>query len=365
MKPILLLLMIGTFSCHAVLYDRFEIQNELNRAELHQLSAQYLNKYFTASKPAAVIEQINSADFTPLQREYIFYNLLDEIAHQPKQAFHQQFVNQMKVYASQAATTADEGPIPIAVFNLNSKAYGIENIWTAHATTNLLNRLFNQDVRQAVAQIKTMIATDSRPTWLGVKNSVATLTLQQQHELSEYLLSHTKVNDGLDLLISHVGLNFTDHALLHKALQSNQQYIRELTLRSISQKLSATEVINYLLTAASSGADVQFATSLLGPYSHQEEVKTFLFKQLNNQKNAAKAAFALSQSTDSSMAQQIKNQYLKSTNDTTRNHLLLALKLNDSPNARMVIDELLQYEYTPKAQKWLKSFSETTLGDDS
>ena len=90
------------FISHAVLYDEYEINFELNQPELAQLSQQFTQNYFTSSTAKTVIDDILKADISPLQREYIFFNLLSEISQHPPQAFHQYFVDLMKRHPIQA-----------------------------------------------------------------------------------------------------------------------------------------------------------------------------------------------------------------------------------------------------------------------
>ena len=341
-------------------YNDFDINQQLNQTELDQLSTQYLRGYFSNSQPDTVIDDLLKADITPLQKEYILFNLLTEISQQPPQAFHQKFVDRMKTYQAQASRTAEEGHIPIAVFNLNSKAHGIENIWTAYRSEQRFHQLFNDDIQQAISNIQLILAQEStqrRPQWLGVKNSIQALSNDALNKLSNHLLNAVKANTGIDALISHVGLLTGHFELIQKALSSNQPQVRELTLRHLLSDLPKSQAQALLLQNAQSGPDRKFSTSLLSQFSNESEVETFLINQLTDKTTAANAAFALSQSDSLTLPVILKNKYLISNNKTEKNHILLTLKLNKSSPAQLALEDLKALiEKGSSSAKWIKSF---------
>ena len=180
---------------NTVHYDGFEINQQLNRTQLKQLSTDYIHSYFSSKQPKAVIDRILKTNITPLEREYILFNLLTEISQQPPQAFHQSFVDQMKTYPIKATRDADEGQLPVAIFNLNSKAHGIENIWTAYRTEQRFHHLFKTNTSLAVSEIKMILIQDTaqrRPQWLGVKNSIAVLSEKSLNQLASIYLTRSR-----------------------------------------------------------------------------------------------------------------------------------------------------------------------------
>jgi hypothetical protein len=350
-----------------VLYDGYEINQQLNQTQLKQLSTDYIQNYFSSKQPNTVIDRLIKSNLTPIEREYVLYNLLTEISQQPPQDFFQNFVDRMKTYAIQATKAADEGHLPNAIFNLNSKAYGIENIWTAYRSEQHFNLLFVKDMQQALAEIQYILTQDSaqrRPQWLGIKNSIAAIQLETLNHLSAQLSVNTKVNSGLDALISHVGLMTGQVNLIEKALSSNQVEVRELTLRHLSTHFPAQQAKTLLLTKAQSGADRKFSTSLLSQYINDHEVEAFLSSQLGDKQVAANAAFALSQSDSLSLPTLLKKRYLLSTDADEKNHLILTLKLNQSSAAKLALDDVLTHiEKDSKASQWLKSFEQKSAGE--
>ncbi|MCB1583679.1 MAG: hypothetical protein KDI92_11485 [Xanthomonadales bacterium] len=352
-----LFLYLGLFSAEAVVYDETEIHRELNQTELHQSSQVYLTRYFTAKKPEQVVDELLLANLLPIQKEYILHQLLIAISQQPPQAFHQYVIDLMKTYKPVANRMADEAHTPVAIFNLRSKAHGIENIWLAYRTEQRFSQLFNKSTSEAVLAIKAVITAQSRPQWLGVKNSIAALTQSQLVELNQYLLSQVKANDGLDQLISHVGLISANEALISKALRSEQTTIREYTLRKLPQSLTQESAKNFLMQAVTKGQDSKFSVSMLHQFSDDEAVKALLINQLSNKAMADSAAFSLSQSSDVTLPERLKRRYLQSDNAIEQNHILLALKLNKSDAAKLAITDIqAQIQKNPKQNQWLKSF---------
>ncbi len=358
MKQVLcLMLLCSHFIAQAVVYDRSEISRELSSSELQQISQSYLTQYFTHKNPDQVIDKLLQADLIPLQKEYILHQLLTEIAQQPPQDFFQKFVNLMKSYQVQATQAAHEGPLPVPIFNITSKAYGIENIWTAYRTEQRFNQLFNKDIAQTVSAIGDVIAENSRPKWLGVKNSIAALNSAKFESLQIHLLTSIMVNSGYDKLISHVGLTSRNEALINKALKSNQTAVREYTLRKLPQSLPQEVAKDILIASFDTGLDKKFCLSLLHLFSDDEAVKTLLINQLNNKALADSAAFALSQSSDLNLPELLKRQYLKTNNQVEQNHILLALKLNKTDAAKLAIEDLKSnIEMKQEQTQWLKSF---------
>ncbi len=351
----------------AVHYSDFEINKQLNQVELEQLSTTYLRNYFSTDQPDAVIDQLLEADLTPLELEYILFQLLTEVSQQPPQDFHQNLINRMKTYPIQATRDADEGHLPVAIFNLNSKAYGLENIRTAYRTEQHFNQLLIRDIPEALTQIQEIFSLEStlrRPRWLGVKNSLASLSEKSLLKLSHYLIKQINSNSGLDELISHVGLQTGRIDLIEKALLSNQTRIREFTLRQLPQYLTTEAAQTQLLRHAQAGLDRKFSVSLLNQFKQDAHVEKFLIGQLNDKITAANAAFALSQSDSASLPLSLKNNYLKSNNPIEQKHILFALKLNQSDGAKMALNDLLPLldHGSPEAQ-WINSFNSSSIGD--
>ncbi|TDR22527.1 hypothetical protein [Marinicella litoralis] len=356
-KTCLLLAIMFSHTCLAVIYDDYEINRELNKAELQQTTQQFLTEYFTAKNPQQTIEQLIQADMSPIEREYMLYSLLTAISQHPPQNFHQYVVDLMKTFPPQASKLHEEGNLSVPIFNLSSKAYGIENIWMAYRTEQQFNQQFEKDRVAAVDAIKSVIAGGSRPQWLGIKNSLAALSNQQQNQLADYLYQNVNVNSGLDRLISHVGLLTGNLPLIEKALSSEQQNIREYTLRKTINHLPRQQAKDLLLQSARYSADQKFSTSLLSHFSDDEAVQALLIKQLSDENLAENAAFVLSQSTNQQLPYVLMNHFLQSKQPQVKNHILLALKLNGGEEAKLILKDLTPHiEPSSKGGKWLKSF---------
>lgn len=351
----------------AVTYDDAEIRQLFSSNINHQTSASLISDYFTAKNPDHVITTLLKAEFTPLQREFHLHNLLTEISQQPPQDFFQNFIDSMKQYPVTAMRNADEGHLPVAVFNINSKAHGIENIWTVYRTEQRFNQLLVKNLQQATQEISSVLKQKNElraPQWLGIKNSVAAMNHQSLEQLTTFLLTAENINGELDAFFSYIGLETKHEKLIELALSSMQPQVRQQTLRHISQQWPLAEAKAVLIDHAQSGPERKFSTSLLSQFSHDQTVEQFLIKQLGNPETAANAAFALSLSDSLSLPGLLKNRYINSNNRDEKNHLLLALKLNPSKAAKITLNELnTQLEKDSAAARWLQTFDDKSAGD--
>lgn len=356
MKPLTLLFMlIITAASHAVFYDEYEIQNQLQNKDLSQASKTFINDYFTSKEPNLVVNQLLKADLLPIKREYMLHSLLTAISQQPPQPFFQDFVNRMKTYEVVAMRSPDGGHSPQALFNISSKAHGVENIWIAYKTEQLFSQLFNKNLEEVVSAAREITNAESRPAWLGFKNSFSALAFDKQVQFAEYLNNQELI--GSDRLVSFVGLNTQHIPLVKKALFSENISVREYTLRHLNNHLAYEDAKNLTVNAAKNGPDEKFSTSLLGQYVTDQEVQNVLINQLNNKTTADSAAFALSQVNDRELHEQLRTEFLKSNNQIAKNHILLALKLNRTESSNMVLSELRKtIKVESKSTQWLNSF---------
>ena len=326
----------------AVHYDRHEISQLSVNSELNQLVMEHHKAYFTAADPASVVDQLLAADLIPLHKEAILNQLLTTISQQPPQAAHQYLVDVMKTYPTQATMDHDEGRLPTAVFNLNSKAYGIENIWLSYRSEQQYNRLLSQQPEHVIPPFRQVIASGNRPQWLALKNSLAAADPKSRDRLVDQLLQQVAVGEGLDPLISHLGLTTGHRGLIDKALQSEQQQVREMTLRSVPRYFDEAFSRDLLLKHASQGPDQVFSTTLLAAYVDSPPVEQLLLRKLSESNTASAAAFALSQSTDPGLPDRLFEAYQKSNSQITRNHILMTLRLQRTELSEAVARTLEQ-----------------------
>ena len=188
MKSITLILsLLLSLTGHAEFYDHQSLQNELQQPLLQKRLHAYSQRYFTAANPHQVVDELLAAEIPDLHKEAILFALLTEISQAPPQDFHQYLVDQMKTYQPQTSMPADEGHLPVAAFNLNSRAHGIENIWTAYRSEQKFLSLLQNDLNQALADIKTLLeqpTAQRRPQWLGFKNAFAALPIESLDRIS-------------------------------------------------------------------------------------------------------------------------------------------------------------------------------------
>lgn len=358
---VFLCLLGWSITTQAVIYDHHEMGSQLSDPDLHALSRDYQLAYFTAPNPDAVVNELMQANLAPIQKEYILHGLLMALAQQPPQNQFQSLVDLMKQYPVQSMRAADEGPLPVPVFALNSQAAGIENVWTMYRSENRIKHLLANDLAQAVTEIATINALPNQqrnPQWLGVKRSLQVIGEPQLQALTTYLLAEVESNAGHDALISHVGLITGDLPLLQKALAADDQQVRDWTLRQLPKHLNPADSKSLLLKTAKSLQDDPMSTALLAAHSHDLDVHQLLIGRLSHPKTREAAAFALSQTQDPKLIKSLQAQFNQTQSKQTQKQILLALKLNTSPVAQEAVDQLL-LQHKPDAQikAWLQSMA--------
>ncbi|WP_223787755.1 hypothetical protein [Marinicella meishanensis] len=357
---VLLCLLAWSFMTHAVVYDHHEIGALTSDPELHALSRDYTQQYFTAKDPDAVVMALQQADLAPIQKEYIFHELLLALAAQPPQPQFQSLVDLMKGYEVQATRQGHEGPLLVPVFHLNSQAAGIENVWTMYRTEKRLNQLLHQDLGlalDAIAEINAQANPQRQPQWLGIKRSIASADAKTIQALTERLKTTATNMTAHDRLISHLGLITGDLSLLKIAIGSEDQPVRDWTLRQIPSYLNEADSKSMLLYAVELADDDPFSTSLLAPYQHDAQVQKTLLKQLLKPNTTAAAAFAMTRTSDIQLINALKSHYNLVSNRESKNHILLALKMNHSQAARIALQELItEHDTDDQVKSWLQSF---------
>jgi hypothetical protein len=324
----------------AVLYETHEIRQAALDSQLRQLSIDYQQAYFTAKDPGQVVDDLLAANLIPLHKEAILFDLLTSISQQPPQDYHQYLVDLMKTHQAKANRMAEEGHLPVAIYNLSSKAHGIENIWLAYRSEQAYSQLLSRDPDQAISTFRAVIAEQQRPKWLAVKNSLAAADPKTLDRLADKLLNEVTINQGLDPLISHLGLQLADLALINKALASDNQTVREHTLRFLPQHVSDQQARNLLLKHADQGPDQVFSTSLLSTFAADPQVELSLLNKLNTPETAAAAAFALGQSQSPGLVDRLFKAHQKTASQVTRDHILLSLRLHHSETAAIRLKQL-------------------------
>ncbi|VAW36067.1 hypothetical protein MNBD_GAMMA01-365 [hydrothermal vent metagenome] len=354
-----ILIIFGTALCLnavAVTYTKDQINHIIHNDRVETASKTFVRGFFIAKNPKEYIDDFilnKKSTLEPLVIEYQLYQLLSEVAYQPKQQFLQDFVNAMQQYKHQAFRTHDEGSMLVAVYNLQAKAKGVVNIWLVAESLNYYTNWFNNNPIATVSRLKSTSNTLSTPQWLGLKSSISNISPDDHIKLVDYLLDTNNIS-GLDKFISHYSLLTANKDLVQMAIlhldKSNSEYI----LRHLSNYFATDFVVAQLLYSVENGKNQAFALSLMSPYvDSYNSVNKLLFQYLSHDKFATSAAFALANTRDTKILHQLASAYVNSQSDIEKQQIIFTLKLNKLPESEVILTDIIQHGTT---NIWLNSF---------
>jgi hypothetical protein len=351
----------ASFNLAAIVYSEDQINTTINNDSVMQSSKEFVRGFFTAQKPIDYVENFTRSQLSNkelLILEHQLYNLLNQVAEQPKQQYLQNFVNQMKVYQTQVFKIGEEGRMQIPVYNIQTRAKGIENIWQAARSVNYYSTRFNYQPITAINALKNQINALSAPRWLGLKNSISNLSLKNQQTLANYFLANIKHIQGLDKYINHFALLTADEKLTTMALinldKSNSEYI----LRNMAQYFSVDFTAKMLVMTVNNNKNQAFALSMMSTYvDTHSEIKQLLSNYLSHDKLASNAAFALSYTNSNEILIQLESQYYTSASDNEKKHIIFALQMNQSKQSKTMLKHLIGSEKDTTTKAWLNQFN--------
>ena len=356
----ILLLIIMTGQLSAVMYTSDDIKASLASHSDTSTTQEFIREFFISKNPQFYIadylsQHKNSAE--PIILENNLYALLGEVAYHPRQEYLQIFVDQMKSYSTQAFKMHDEGSMPIAIFNINAKAIGIENIWQADESFIYYQNAFAKNPIGTLKQLSNNMHDLKSPQWLGLKNSLKNISQQNQLLLSNYLLENTNNRIGLDKLVSHFALYTANEDLVRVGLLSLDKSNSEYLLRNLSKHFSADLVMTQLIESVDNQKNQKFAISMMTPYLEQPLIQQSLFEYLSNQKLATAAALVLTQSREAKTILQLENLYSKNDSIHMKKQILFTLKMNPMSESKAALNRIVnQMDNRSKSTQWLNSF---------
>ena len=350
-----------SFNLSATLYSEDEINATIRNEVVKQSSKEFVRKFFTTKNPFDYIENFTNSHLSDnelLILEHQLYTLLNEISYQSKQQFLQDFVNEMKLYQPQAYRLNNEGMVEVPIYNIQARAKGIENIWQASASVNHYSAIFEDDPVFAINDLRNKIENLSTPQWLGLKNSIKNLSIENRQKISDYFMADVNHIKDLERYVSHFGLLSADKVLLAKSLlhmdKSNVEYI----LRSMSQYFSTDFVTKMLVATVNNNKNQAFALSLMNTYvDTHSEIKQLLFDYLKHVKFSSNAAFALSYTQNVETLKQLKDRYFNSESNRERKQIIFCLQMNKSKFSKVILGQLRVHDKDPTNNVWLNQFN--------
>ncbi len=304
--------------------------------------------FFTSSDPQKYIASlIQSTDNTEqfLYREAMLYRLLGEVAFHTKQAYLNDFVQQMIAYQPQAMKYHGEGRHQVPVYAIRSKALGIENIWRTNDALSFYQSAFELNPINALIQLAHNKSKLSMPDFLGLKNSIDTFSDKTEALVSQYLQDNSTGGSVLNQFTVYFALKTKDKLLISGRMNTLDSKNQQLLLRKIPQVFADEFVVEQLKGSVEKGHSSRFALSLLSPFIDKENgVKDFVLSALDDKSLASSAVFVLSQTKDVKFISGLKVKYRVSDSKILKNNIKMLLRLNQLPEAKIVLNDLIRGE---------------------
>lgn len=360
-RNILVFAILFTFNSSAKIYSHQAIDSAITNQEIQQQTKAFIRDFFTAKTPNKMIQksiQVHSNDSEPLIYESKLYALLNEVSMQNKQPFLQDFIKQMKHYRVKAFKIHDEGSVPVAVFNINAKAKGIENIWQVTDSFQLYSQWLQDDPVDLLSQLKTKLNTLSLPQWQGLKRSLGSISTTTQQQINHYIVQNQHNLRGLDKFVSRYALQTANRDLVEIGLMnldnSNSQYL----LRKLSSVFDQDFVVQQLIQAVEQHKNQAFAISMMRPYLHDAWVQDILLNYLADDKLSQSAAMVLTHAESSDVLKQMQKVFQQSTSNQVKQQVVFALKLNQSEQAKTILEKLAKdLDKDSSVNQWLRGFA--------
>ncbi len=357
---IFLFLIVLSLNSSAKIYSQYDIDDLNNGSGKELLSKTFIGEFFITKDPEKYIEsylQNRKNKQNPIVLEYQLYQLLNEISYQTKQDFLQKFVDQMKVYKTQAFKIHDEGRVPVAIYNLNARAKGIENIWSASDALVYYQRSFAKDSIATLLSLKDSLSSLKQPEWFGLKKSIQTISQEDIDLITGYLLDDRENLIGLEKFVSRYTLYIQDEELTEFALKHLDKSNSEYLLRSLKNNFDQAFVKRQLLNMFEYKKNESFAISLMTEYLNDKEIEKTLVSLLENNNYSKQAAMALAQTDNNQVIQDVETLFLNSSSEMVKKQVVFVLKMNQMESSQEALERVLRIsEDGLKTNKWLQSF---------
>jgi hypothetical protein len=352
--------MISTTSM-AVTYSTDNLSQFKSNQEQEELTKEFVRGFFIAKDPIDYINEyisIYNDKQNPLYLESRLYRLLSEISFQPKQKFLQTFVDKMKTYQTQAFKMHDEGRLPVAIFNLNSKAQGIENIWLATDSLNYYRQALSNNPLMVFEQLRGKLYSLKQPQWLGLKNSILELSAKNQVLIADYFLQDKQSIIGLDKFVSHFVLLTADEELLEYSLQILDKSNSEYVLRQMINYFPDEFVSQQLIKSVDNNKNQTFAISMMTNFIESPLIQEKLLSYLVNEKLSNAAALVLTNTQNLETIIQIDDLYYKSNSSHVKKQILFTMRMNKLEQSNVLLKQMTQQiDENSESSQWLKSMN--------
>lgn len=342
-------LLIITLPVLSKTYPKVEVDRLTSKISISSDNQEFNRKFFIAENPKNYILNYIAANINKIESLYIeqrLNGLLDEVSRKRKQDYLIEFIALMKSYEINAFKLHEEGKMEVPLYNLNTRARGIENIWITQESLNLYTIALNQNPIATLSNLKYKLKNLDAPEWLGLKNSISKISTHNHIIITKYLLENIKNLQGLDKFIGHYALLTANKKLVEHSIIELDKTNSEYVLRQLSNYFEDEFVAQQLISSVINKKNQSFSISLMASYVDVNiSTNNFLISNLSKPNLANSIAFALSKSKISTTLKKLESMFLSSnTSGNTKKYIKFALRLNNSVEAQNILLKLVNKE---------------------
>lgn len=355
--PVILFLTGLLFTIQAtpqtIRYHAHDIRTILSKKEHKQEQKKFIKGYFTAPDPLIYVKNFISNEPSPIIKDQYLFILAQELAYHVPQKAHQKVIDHLKNHSSSAMQKHPEGNIDIPVFNVRAKAHGTENHWFVQQKQLEFTRLLNNQPINSLKIIKSNISTNDNRLLHGLRKAITQLDQSIVNQLSNYFLAHPEAIKEMDYFTVELATHWKIIELAQAAMTKIPDDSVILLLKKSSEKFNKQQYLSLLLIQPKTLKSRKHVISMMSPYvSDSKSIENYLLKSLQSVTLGQSAAFALSHANINPSYWQKTHQ--KTENKNVQNNILLALQLNQSQQAKMLLQQLMnETQLDSKQKKWV------------
>ncbi len=342
MKKIILILSLATTNLCADLYSEQEISDFLNQQM--GKSTPLIENIVTSSSPAKTLKSWLLTEQDELIKEQQLFSLLDHMTTMPPSASLLPILNQLSQYQAMATKMHSEASHPSqateAVFNIASKAAGVQNIWLMKSSQRKAIQILTSSNDSSTELLDLISASKSRnATYLGIKNAILNVS-DSSIETFKQQLQINKNHPLLHPIITDLALITKDMAFTYWAIEQVNKQQAERIYRQVVINYPASQSIEILTQNIKSEANPAFIASLLSHHIDRPAVSDFLIGQLENKSAVKGAAYALSKSQDPLVWKKMEQVHNNSNSKDIRKSIRFSFKQNKQADAQIILQRL-------------------------
>ncbi len=289
-----------------------------------------------------------------IQKEFTIQQILFALMQVPETTELRQFVSGYRQYDNQIFQKHDEGPLPVASFNIREKAQAVLLAWLK---TSVKEQVVHNFV-DGTDPLRSLIAQLEHNQWKQQKFAVTAGVIKAVWLVDEALLrsqilnwrnnfkTHALYQQGL----VNSALRLNDENLMMEMLNKADQVNLSITLQKLPQYFDETTTIRLIVSAINNKQIASQALYALGHYlPNHSELKSFMMDKLFDKASGGTAAAVIAKNADDKIMHQLSRSLASTQNKTHAARILLTLKLINTFESKQLIENFIEQGSHPFA----------------